>query len=275
MKKCCFILVLSIVFTLMASVGFVSAADMGAVTVDFDTAGITSVGQIITATVKVSEITNFAGYQINLTFNPDILQPVKVSAEGTVSAYGTSTVPDNGTLLKNDNFTPFGVAANDLNKGILNFGRAYIGLDTYRKSGMTERTGSLAVIKFKVLQVNSTSIAFAQTPTMPGVDKGISIYDWDNKEVRECTIIQPEQLSASGAIMYGDVDGSNIIDAIDYSLMKQYLLGKINDFPATNGRLAADVDGDGQITALDFSLIKKYLLGIINSFPVMRSNSRY
>jgi alpha-galactosidase len=70
--------------------------------------------------------------------------------------------------------------------------------------------------------------------------------------------------------MYGDVDGSNMVDVIDYSLMKQYLLTKITDFPSPNGKLAADVDGDGQITVLDFSLIKKYLLGVINKFPAQK-----
>jgi alpha-galactosidase len=76
--------------------------------------------------------------------------------------------------------------------------------------------------------------------------------------------------STDTAIMYGDVDGSSMIDAIDYSLVKQYLLGQISDFPASKGKLAADVDGDGQITALDFSLVKQYLLGVINKFPAQK-----
>jgi len=254
----------------MSSICFVSAAVTGPITADFDTAGITSVGQIITATVNVSEITNFAGYQVNLVYDPAILQPVKVSSEGAVSAYAGSTVPDDGTLLKNGNFTPFAIASNDLNKGVLNFGKAYLGLDTYRKSGIAEKTGSVAVIKFKVLQVNNTNITFAQTPTMPGTDNGVSLFDWDSKAISGYTVIQPQQLTTSTAIIYGDVDGSSIIDAIDYSLMKQYLLTKITDFPASNGKLAADVDGDGQITALDLSLIKQYLLGIINKFPAQK-----
>jgi alpha-galactosidase len=70
--------------------------------------------------------------------------------------------------------------------------------------------------------------------------------------------------------MYGDVDGSNTIDALDYSLMKRYLLGQITEFPNPFGILIADVDGDGEITAIDFALIKQYLLGIINKFPVQK-----
>jgi hypothetical protein len=270
MKKYCFVLVLSFIVSLMSTVCFVSAAVAGSITADFDTTGITSVGQIITATVSVSEITNLAGYQVNLVYDPAILQPVKVSSQGEVSAYGVSTVPDDGILLKNANFTPFAIASNDLNKGVLNFGKAYLGLDTYRKSGIAEKSGSVAVVKFKVLQVNSTKIAFAKTPTMPVADNGVSLFDWDSKEVSGYTVIQPGQLATSTAIMYGDVDGSNMVDVIDYSLMKQYLLTKITDFPSPNGKLAADVDGDGQITVLDFSLIKKYLLGVINKFPAQK-----
>lgn len=270
MKKCCFILVLSLVVSLMSSTCFVFAADTGSITADFDTAGITSVGQIITATVNVSEVTNFAGYQVNLVYDPAILQPVKVSYDGTVSAYEANTVPDDGTLLKNDNFTPLAMASNDLNKGVLNFGKAYLGLDTYKKSGVAEKTGSVAVIKFKVLQVKNTNITFAKTSTILGADNGVSLFDWDSKAVSGCTVIQPKQLVAAEAIMYGDVDGSNTIDAIDYSLMKRYLLGQITEFPNQIGILIADVDGDGEITAIDYALVKQYLLGIINKFPVQK-----
>lgn len=270
MKKCCFILVLSLVVSCMSSVSFVSAAGTGSITADFDTTGITSVGQIITATVNISEITNFAGYQLNLVYDPVVLQPVKVSSLSSVSAYGADTVPDDGTLLKNDNFAPFAIASNDLNKGVLNFGKAYLGLDTYKKSGTAEKTGSVAVIKFKVLQVSNTNITFNQTPTMPGADNGASLFDWDSKAVSGYIVIQPKQLTVSTPIMYGDVDGSNTIDALDYSLVKMYLLRQIKEFPASNGKLAADIDGDGQISALDFSYIKQYLLGIIKEFPARK-----
>ncbi|AEY66126.1 dockerin type I domain-containing protein [Clostridium sp. BNL1100] len=83
-------------------------------------------------------------------------------------------------------------------------------------------------------------------------------------------VLKVQTSSTDPAIMYGDVDGSGVIDALDYSLHKRYLLGQISDFPESKGKLAADVDGDGQITALDFSLIKQYLLGIINKFPAQK-----
>lgn len=58
----------------------------------------------------------------------------------------------------------------------------------------------------------------------------------------------------------GDLNGDGNIDAIDYALMKQYLLGIINDFPVADDIKAADFDSDGSINAIDFALLKKYLL---------------
>ena len=65
----------------------------------------------------------------------------------------------------------------------------------------------------------------------------------------------------------GDLNEDNSIDALDYSLMKQFLLGVINDLPAKDDKYVADLDNDGSMTALDLSLLKQYLLGIITKFP--------
>ncbi|HEX2927024.1 MAG TPA: endo-1,4-beta-xylanase [Ruminiclostridium sp.] len=67
--------------------------------------------------------------------------------------------------------------------------------------------------------------------------------------------------------VYGDVDGSGSVDAVDYSLMKQYLLGSITKFPSENGLAAADVNASGTVDALDFAVMKQYLLGTITKFP--------
>ncbi len=65
----------------------------------------------------------------------------------------------------------------------------------------------------------------------------------------------------------GDLNGDENIDAIDFALMKQFLLEIIKDFPVEDDKLAADLDKDGEINAIDFALLKKYLLGAITSFP--------
>lgn len=69
-------------------------------------------------------------------------------------------------------------------------------------------------------------------------------------------------------LKYGDLDGSGDINALDFSLLKQYLLGSITTFPAENGLKAADLDGSGSIDALDFVQMKEYLLGMRTQFGV-------
>lgn len=67
---------------------------------------------------------------------------------------------------------------------------------------------------------------------------------------------------------YGDLDDSGDINAIDFSLMKQYLLGSITKFPSADGLVAADLDGNSAIDAIDYVLLKEYLLGKRTKFPV-------
>ncbi|EGD46997.1 glycoside hydrolase family 10 [Ruminiclostridium papyrosolvens DSM 2782] len=68
-------------------------------------------------------------------------------------------------------------------------------------------------------------------------------------------------------VIYGDLDGNGSVDAIDYSLLKQYLLGAITKFPAENGLTVADVNASGSIDSLDFVIMKQYLTGLITKFP--------
>lgn len=71
----------------------------------------------------------------------------------------------------------------------------------------------------------------------------------------------------SAAETIGDLNGDAAIDALDYSLMKQFILGNITDLPAKDDLYVADLDGDAKITALDMALLKQYLLGLISKFP--------
>ena len=65
----------------------------------------------------------------------------------------------------------------------------------------------------------------------------------------------------------GDVSGDTKVNSTDYLLLKQYILGIINDFQVADDLWAADVNGDQRINSTDFLLMKQYLLGIINKFP--------
>lgn len=61
----------------------------------------------------------------------------------------------------------------------------------------------------------------------------------------------------------GDLNMDDQIDAMDFQLMKKYLLG-LGEIEDTR---LADLDASGAIDVLDLILLKQYLLGIINSFP--------
>jgi alpha-galactosidase len=61
----------------------------------------------------------------------------------------------------------------------------------------------------------------------------------------------------------GDLNSDEQIDAIDFQLMKKYLLGSGT---LENTKLA-DLDANGTIDALDLLLLKQYLLGTITTFP--------
>lgn len=70
-------------------------------------------------------------------------------------------------------------------------------------------------------------------------------------------------------IMYGDLNGDESIDSLDLTLMKRYLLRKIDEQSISKD--AADLDGDGEINSLDVSLVKRYLLRKITVFPVNKN----
>lgn len=68
--------------------------------------------------------------------------------------------------------------------------------------------------------------------------------------------------------VYGDVNGDNIVDSIDFALIKQYLMGQISTFPGKDGMKLADVNNDNSVDAIDFATVKKYLLGSVTKLPV-------
>ncbi len=61
----------------------------------------------------------------------------------------------------------------------------------------------------------------------------------------------------------GDINSDGNIDAIDFAILKMYLLDSTVSITIEN----SDLNSDGEINAIDFALMKKYLLGAITSFP--------
>jgi len=65
-------------------------------------------------------------------------------------------------------------------------------------------------------------------------------------------------------VKYGDINSDKTVNALDYALLKKYLLS------GTSTGLdlkAADVNGDNTVNAIDFAVLKQYLLGKITKFP--------
>jgi rhamnogalacturonan endolyase len=71
--------------------------------------------------------------------------------------------------------------------------------------------------------------------------------------VNYTVIIKPNTAST---IMHGDVNSDNTVDAIDFALLKQYLLNGTANINEKN----ADMNSDGQIDAIDFAQLKMFLL---------------
>jgi len=69
-----------------------------------------------------------------------------------------------------------------------------------------------------------------------------------------------------GNFMYGDVNRDNKINSTDFSYLKRFILGMVNDF-STEKMKAADVSADGKVNSSDLVLIKRYILGLITIFP--------
>jgi len=70
------------------------------------------------------------------------------------------------------------------------------------------------------------------------------------------------------AFIYGDVNGDNVVNAIDYAVMKKYLLGTTTSMPSTDWQKVGDLNSDGVINAIDYAQLKRYLLGSITKLPV-------
>ncbi len=149
------------------------------------------VNDTITATVMVNNIDNLAAYQVNLKFNPDMLQPITSSNV----PYTNSSIPTKGTLLSNSDYGFMSAASNNVTNGILNFGRVYTNLEEYRASDIPEKTGSVAVITFKVLAEGTTSLVFEDTASMPSGICGTMLLDWDGNRISSgYKVLTPEEI---------------------------------------------------------------------------------
>ena len=239
------------------------------ITIELDKTDV-SVGDVIIASVKVNDIRNLAGYQVNIKYDPDVLKAVDPI---TRKAYTNNSLPLDGEILVNDDYSIIKKAENNINEGVLNFSKCYANLEEYKLSNEPEESGTILVIGFEVLQAKNTSIKFVDSPTMPNGIEGTILFEWDGNQITDSySVIQPEEITVSEKpspkFIYGDVDGNGSIRINDAVLIRDYVLGKIDEFPYEYGMLAADVDGNGSIRINDSVLVRDYILGKITIFPV-------
>ncbi|KNY28862.1 cohesin domain-containing protein [Pseudobacteroides cellulosolvens] len=152
---------------------------------------IANVGDIVTATVSIQDISNLIGYQINIKYDPAVLQPV---IDGI--PYTNSTFPTKGTILSNQTYSPFDLVDNKLINGVLNFSSAYLCMAKYRQNAQPETSGTLAVINFKVLNNTPTHIKFEGYKSMPRAILGTYLYDWNGATYNSgYSVIQPQRIN--------------------------------------------------------------------------------
>ncbi len=170
-----------------------SASSSGSLSLEFDKT-TAQVGDIIKAYVKIGNIKNFAGYQVNIKYDPTVLQAVNPD---TKSPLGATTMPKNGNLLINPEYSALSGVLNKIEEGILNFGKAYSYLNDYRLSNSPEETGVLAEIGFKVLKAQPTTVKFENTPSMPNSLSGTMLFDWNGNVISDYTVVQSGIINSS------------------------------------------------------------------------------
>lgn len=152
-----------------------------------------AVGEIINASIKVNNIKNFAGYQVNIKYDPQVLKPINPI---TGEDFATRTPMENGTILLNDKYMTTEIVLHDLSKGLLNFSKSYVLLDSYKASGQAEESGVLGVVAFKVLKETGTQICFEDSIRMPGGIKGTVLFDWNGDKITNYDVIQSEKINS-------------------------------------------------------------------------------
>ncbi|HEY9058956.1 MAG TPA: cohesin domain-containing protein [Pseudobacteroides sp.] len=196
MKKSRILLVLALVLVFTSlSVTSVFADSLPSIGIELDKTEA-KVGDVIKATVKVNNIKNLNGFQVNMRYNQEVL---KVISEDGSDNFGDASCPNNGELIRNESYSLFPAAANVISAGILNFGRSYIDMGSYKKSNKPESTGSIAILYFKVIKDAATEIVFEELGTMPGSNKGTLLFDWDGNIVKDYSVNDSSKINPNSS----------------------------------------------------------------------------
>lgn len=188
-------LVLSLVFTfLFAHVSFAGSDSYVALELDKTSA---KVGEIIKATIKINNIDNLNGFQINLRYDPRVLQAVDPD---TGKAYTEKTIPAHSTIIQNSEFNPLPLVSHNPAEGLINFGKTYLNPDKYKDSKKPESTGVAGIIGFKVLKDAAADITFLNGGTLTGSIDGTMLFNWEGKQIESgYTVKQAPRINSSSS----------------------------------------------------------------------------
>ncbi|MFZ5988318.1 MAG: S-layer homology domain-containing protein [Bacillota bacterium] len=193
-KRLISLLLIVFIVSSILPLGIVSAEAAPSIELQLDKTAA-NIGEIIRATIRINNIENFSAYHVNIKYDPTVLQAVNPN---TGAAYTDRTMPLDGTLLLNQDYGIVSVATHDITNGILNFAKSYTYLEDYRASGLGEKSGTLAVIGFKVLKVQGTSVRFEDAVTLPNAVSGTLLFDWyGNRPSTDYDIIQPGSINGA------------------------------------------------------------------------------
>ena len=181
------------------------------------------VGDTFTLNFNAEDVTNLAGWQFDITFNPDILEAVDVIEGDFLKVGGTNTFFQKGNI---DNTTG----------KISGFNGARFG------SGITG-TGTLLSVKFSAKAFGESKL------TLSNVQLGAASGQVIPSGTLEITIIV-ESKSTSPA---WDVNQDGQVSILDLVLVAQSLGADVPRDPR------ADVNGDGTINVLDLILVSRHM----------------
>jgi hypothetical protein len=151
-----------------------------------------AVGEIIKAKVMLNNFESIGGYQFNIKYDPEILQAVNFS---TGEPYTDTTNPAKGDITVNPDYGALPLSGNNIEAGIINSSSLYLDMKAYKSSGKPEKTGSVAIIGFKVLKASPTNVVFEETDTLPTSVCGVDVYDWDSKPINGFVVVQPPTIN--------------------------------------------------------------------------------
>lgn len=261
-------LVTSILVLWILTLTFVSAGNESNVIFEIDKTEA-NVGEIIRATVKVNNIKNLSGYQINIDYDPDI---VKVVNPDTGSEDSVIVI---GDLINNPEYGAIPAVSNDNKKGLLAIARIYVYMNEYKKSGKSEESGVLFDVGFKVLKKKTTEIKFTEKNLSNNIN-GTALYNWDGESITNYTVKAPRQkinLSASPTLKPSpdpNVDPTSWPGISDKESI--VLTPEVND---NTGEAKVSAKKEDILTALDKAKIKDGVKDVVLNIESIEGAKEY